>query len=211
MRAFPRNRLILHPNPTHMKRIAILSAALLLGLSAAQAQGVKLGVRFGSTLYKIDGQQFKDGFNFGYHLGGALEVMFSKKFGIQPEVLFNKSKTETASNLGSIAQGIRPSVVADLNYLSIPVLLNIRPSGGPLVIQAGPQFGIMMSNGSTLVQNGQAAFKSGDLSLLGGLQLNLAMFRIYGRYGIGLSNINDVSDQTKWKSQMAQLGVGINF
>ncbi len=207
----PPNQLILHSNPTHMKRIAILSAALLLGLSATRAQGVKLGVRFGSTLYKIDGQQFKDGFNFGYHLGGALEVMFSKKFGIQPEVLFNKSKTETASNLGSVAQGIRPSVVADLNYLSIPVLLNIRPSGGPLVIQAGPQFGIMMSNGSTLVQNGQAAFKNGDLSLLGGLQLNLAMFRIYGRYGIGLSNLNDVSDQTKWKSQMAQLGVGINF
>jgi hypothetical protein len=194
-----------------MKRTTFLAAALLLGSIASQAQGVKLGVRFGSTLYKIDGQQFKDGFNFGYHLGGALEVMFSKKFGIQPEVLFNKSKTETAGNLGSVAQGINLGVVTDLNYLSIPLLLNIRPSGGPLVIQAGPQFGIMMSSGNSLVQNGRDAFKSGDLSLLGGLQLNLAMIRVYGRYGIGLSNISDVSSQEKWKSQMAQLGVGINF
>jgi hypothetical protein len=194
-----------------MKRMTFLAAALLMGSIASQAQGVKLGVRFGSTLYKIDGQQFKDGFNFGYHLGGALEVMFSKKFGIQPEVLFNKSKTETAGNLGTVAQGINLGVVTDLNYLSIPLLLNIRPSGGPLVIQAGPQFGIMMSSGNSLVQNGRDAFKSGDLSLLGGLQLNLAMIRVYGRYGIGLSNINDVSDQNKWKSQMAQLGVGINF
>jgi hypothetical protein len=191
--------------------MTFLAAALLMGSIASQAQGVKLGVRFGSTLYKIDGQQFKDGFNFGYHLGGALEVMFSKKFGIQPEVLFNKSKTETAGNLGTVAQGINLGVVTDLNYLSIPLLLNIRPSGGPLVIQAGPQFGIMMSSGNSLVQNGRDAFKSGDLSLLGGLQLNLAMIRVYGRYGIGLSNINDVSDQNKWKSQMAQLGVGINF
>jgi len=194
-----------------MKRTTFLAAALLLGSIASQAQGVKLGVRFGSTLYKIDGQQFKDGFNFGYHLGGALEVMFSKKFGIQPEVLFNKSKTETAGNLGSVAQGINLGVVTDLNYLSIPLLLNIRPSGGPLVIQAGPQFGIMMSSGNSLVQNGRDAFKSGDISLLGGLQLNLAMIRVYGRYGIGLSNISDVSSQEKWKSQMAQLGVGINF
>lgn len=191
--------------------MTFLAAALLMGSIASQAQGVKLGVRFGSTLYKIDGQQFKDGFNFGYHLGGAVEVMFSKKFGIQPEVLFNKSKTETAGNLGTVAQGINLGVVTDLNYLSIPLLLNIRPSGGPLVIQAGPQFGIMMSSGNSLVQNGRDAFKSGDLSLLGGLQLNLAMIRVYGRYGIGLSNINDVSDQNKWKSQMAQLGVGINF
>ena len=191
--------------------MTFLAAALLMGSIASQAQGVKLGVRFGSTLYKIDGQQFKDGFNFGYHLGGALEVMFSKKFGIQPEVLFNKSKTETAGNLGTVAQGINLGVVTDLNYLSIPLLLNIRPSGGPLVIQAGPQFGIMMSSGNSLVQNGRDAFKSGDLSLLGGLQLNLAMIRVYGRYGIGLSNINDVSDQNKWKSQMAHLGVGINF
>jgi len=191
--------------------MTFLAAALLMVSIASQAQGVKLGVRFGSTLYKIDGQQFKDGFNFGYHLGGALEVMFSKKFGIQPEVLFNKSKTETAGNLGTVAQGINLGVVTDLNYLSIPLLLNIRPSGGPLVIQAGPQFGIMMSSGNSLVQNGRDAFKSGDLSLLGGLQLNLAMIRVYGRYGIGLSNINDVSDQNKWKSQMAQLGVGINF
>lgn len=194
-----------------MKRISILSAVLLLSLSSSHAQGVKLGVRFGSTLYKIDGIEFKDGFNFGYHLGGALEIMMSKKFGIQPEVLFNKTRTETATNIGTVAQGINLGVVSDLQYLSIPILLNIRPSGGPLVIQAGPQFGIRMSDNRTLVQNGQEAFKNGDLSLLGGLQINLAMFRLYGRYGIGLTNINDVSDQSKWRSQVLQLGVGVNF
>ena len=68
-----------------------------------------------------------------------------------------------------------------------------------------------MSDNRTLVQNGQEAFKNGDLSLLGGLQINLAMFRLYGRYGIGLTNINDVSDQSKWRSQVVQLGVGVNF
>jgi len=194
-----------------MKRIAILSAALLLGISTTQAQGMKLGLRFGSTLYKIDGKEFKDEFNFGYHLGGALEIMFSKKFGIQPEVLFNKTQTETATNIYQVGQGINLGVVSDINYLNFPVLLNIRPSGGPLVIQVGPQFGIKMSDSRTLLQNGKEAFKNGDLSLLGGLQLNLAMFRLYGRYGIGLTNISDVSNQSKWTSRAVQLGIGVNF
>ena len=194
-----------------MKRITVLAMICIMGISAANAQGVKIGARVGTTLDKIDGQQFADGFKFGFHLGGALEIMFSKKFGIQPEVLFNQSELETASNLGSITGAIRPDVITKLNYLSIPVLVNIRPSGGPLVLQVGPQFSIMTNNGSNFTTNAQAAFKSGDLSLLGGLQLNLSSFRIYGRYGVGLTNISDISSQSKWTRQMIQLGLGLNL
>jgi hypothetical protein len=195
-----------------MKKIFFICLMAAAGFAGAQAQGsFKIGVRAGSTMYKIDGQAFKKGFNYGYHLGGALEIMFNKKFGIQPEVLFNQTKTETGSNLNSLTTNIRPGVVTDLKYLSIPVLINIRPSGGPLMLQFGPQFGIMMDDGQTLVSNGGAAFKNGDLSLLGGVQLKLLMFRVYGRYGIGLTNISDVANSDAWKSQMVQLGVGINF
>ena len=137
--------------------------------------------------------------------------MFNKKFGIQPEVLFNQNKTETGSSLGSLTSNLNPNRITDFKYLSIPVLVNIRPSGGPLMLQFGPQFGILMDDGQSLMNNGGAAFKNGDLSLLGGVQLKLLMFRIYGRYGLGLSNISDVASSDKWKSQMVQLGVGINF
>ena len=196
----------------HMKKIIFTCLIAAAGFIGAQAQGsFKIGARVGSTMYKIDGQAFKEGFNFGYHLGGALEIMFTKKFGIQPEVLFNQTKAETGSNLGSLTSNLRPGVVADLKYLSIPVLINLRPSGGPLMLQFGPQFGILMDDGQTLVRNSGAAFKNGDLSLLGGVQLKLLMFRIYGRYGIGLTNISDVANSDTWKSQMVQLGVGINF
>ena len=195
-----------------MKKILFTCLMAAAGFVGAQAQGsFKIGVRAGSTMYKIDGQAFKEGFNFGYHVGGALEIMFTKKFGIQPEVLFNQNKTETGNSLGSLTSNLNANAVTDLKYLSIPVLVNIRPSGGPLMLQFGPQFGIMMDDGQTLVRNGGAAFKNGDLSLLGGVQLKLLMFRIYGRYGIGLSNISDVANSDAWRSQMVQLGVGINF
>jgi hypothetical protein len=68
-----------------------------------------------------------------------------------------------------------------------------------------------MNSTQSLVQNGTDAFKKGDLSLLGGVQIHLSAFRIYGRYGVGLSNLNDITSTQNWKSQMIQLGLGINF
>ena len=194
-------------------RKLVLPLILILGLSlGAAAQGsFKIGARVGSTMYKIDGQSFQSGFKFGYHLGGAMEIMFSKKFGIQPEVLFNKSTTQTGDNLNDLLAGLNLSAATNLNYLSIPLLVNIRPSGGPLTLQLGPQFGILMNSTQTLVQNGTEAFKKGDFSMMGGVQIHLSAFRIYGRYGNGLSNLNDIASSQEWRSQMIQLGLGLNF
>jgi len=52
-----------------MRKI-ILSLSLLLIISAAvSAQSFQLGAKVGANLGKIDGQSFKDGYNFGYVLG----------------------------------------------------------------------------------------------------------------------------------------------
>jgi hypothetical protein len=47
--------------------------------------------------------------------------------------------------------------------------------------------------------------------MVGGIQLNFSVLRIYGRYNVGLTNINEVSDQNKWKSQQLQLGLGFKL
>ena len=41
--------------------------------------------------------------------------------------------------------------------------------------------------------------------------LNISKIRLYGRYGVGLNNINEIDDQEKWKNQTVQLGVGLAF
>jgi hypothetical protein len=61
-----------------------------------------------------------------------------------------------------------------------------------LSLQAGPQFGVLMSGGNTLLENGKEAFKSGDLSMLGGAQINISKLRLTGRYVVGLNNISDI-------------------
>ena len=95
-----------------------------------------------------------------------------------------------------------------LNYLTIPLLLDYKFLG-PIHLQAGPQFGILMNQDKNFLQNGEAAFKSGDFSMALGAQVKIAQFRFTGRYLIGLNNINDIDNQDKWRNEVIQLSVGI--
>jgi Outer membrane protein beta-barrel domain len=187
-----------------------LVAALLV--SQVMMAQLKIGIKGGANIGKIDGQSFKDEFSYGYHLGGFAEIGFGGRLGIQPEVLFNQNTTTVSNNYEDIYEDVfNPGYQSNvkLNYLSVPILLNYRLIGKFLTLQAGPQFGILIDGDRNLLQNGADAFKKGDFSMLGGVQLKLAMLRVSGRYSIGLSNINDIDDQDKWKNQGFQLSVGL--
>lgn len=190
-------------------RITILLACIICA-QAAMAQ-FNLGIKAGTNISKIEGVAFKDEFRYGYHAGGFLELGLGKKFGLQPEVLFNQVTSRVDSNFSHIYQNaVNFSNYKDvkLRYLSIPILLNYK-LGNVLSLQAGPQFGVLMSGDKTLIQNGKEAFKNGDLSMLGGAQINISKFRLTGRYVVGLQNISDIGDQNKWKSRGFQLSLGI--
>lgn len=192
-----------------MKKILLISLSVL-AISFAQAQGLKVGIKGGANLSDASGQSFKNGFQYGYHGGVFVELMLSKKWGIQPEAMLSETNLRTASQFNQIYNGITLSTVTNikLRYLNIPLLLNYRPVK-LISLQAGPQFGILMDQTKSLSTNAGNAFKSGDLSMIAGAQLNLLKFKVYGRYAVGLSNINDIDNQDKWKSQTVQLGVGI--
>jgi hypothetical protein len=188
-------------------KVKLLTLAIVcLAASSAFSQSFKIGIKGGATINKITGQSFNDQFTWGYHVGGFATLGFGK-FGIQPEVLFNQVNVDSSSHFSDIYQFNKLNKVK-LNYLSIPVLLNINANKF-VTFQVGPQFGILMNKNKTLVQNGKDAFKGGDFSMVGGLQLNIMHVRIFGRYGVGLSNLNDIDNQEKWKSQSIQLGVGL--
>lgn len=190
-----------------MKTKLLTVVLSVLIFSAAHSQGFHLGVKGGVNMNKLTGKSFKDEFTYGYHLGGFAEIGFGKKFSIQPEVVFNQFKQDTTSKFSEVYKLDNVSNVK-LNYLSIPILLNYRASNF-LSLQAGPQFGILMDQNTRLVQNGKDAFKKGDLSMLAGVQLKFSSVRIYGRYAVGLSNLNDIDNQDKWKSQSFQIGVAL--
>jgi hypothetical protein len=188
----------------------LLSATfILLAITPMYAQKKSTffaGVKAGADLNKIDGQSFKDQFSFGYQVGAFATIPVSKKFGIQPEVIFSQTNIDTSSKFSEVYQFNDVSKVK-LQYLKIPLLLNFSPN--PYVsFQLGPQFGILIDENINLINNGSNAFSKGDLSMLGGLQLNIRKLRIYGRYGIGLNNLNDIDNKEKWRNQNVQMGVG---
>lgn len=190
-------------------RTIFLFAVLLIAVTTVNAQkGFRLGVKAGANLNKIEGQSFDQGFDFSYHLGAFAEYDFSKRWGIQPEVIWSQTSTKRGNNLDAIYSTLPTNV--KLDYLMVPVLLRYSPIG-LLSFVAGPQFGILINKNDNLLQNGQQAFKAGDFSLVLGAQVNLKVLRVYGRYNVGLQNINDFSDQQKWTNQQVQLGIGLKF
>lgn len=169
-----------------------------------------IGIKGGANITKVDGKSFKDQFRYGYHLGGFAEIGLGNKFGIQPEVLFNQYTSTLDSNYNHVYQDVfNSNQNVKLNYLSIPILLNYKLIGNFLTIQAGPQFGVLLNQDKTLLQNGGDAFKKGDFSLVGGAQLKLSAIRITGRYVVGLNDINDIGSQDKWKNQGFQVSLGL--
>jgi hypothetical protein len=187
----------------------ILSLCFLITLSAAtSAQDFQLGAKVGANLGKIDGQSFKDGYNFGYVLGGYITFGISKTIGIQPELLF--SQTNTTYKDSSSVVITKPEEKVHLNYLNIPILLNINASK-LLTLQVGPQFSILTNKDQSLGNEVGNAFKGGDFAAVLGAQLNFGLLKVYGRYNIGLSNISDITNSDSWKSQAIQLGVGIKI
>ena len=192
-----------------MKSKLLTLAILCLLSSTSLLAQFKLGIKGGADIHKLDGQSFKDQFSFGYHLGGFAEIGLGNKFAIQPEVLFSQTNIDTSSKFSDVYHFDSLSKV-QLKYLSIPLLLNFK-AGKLITLQAGPQFSILMDGDNTLLQNGKNAFKSGDFSMLGGVQLNISKVKLYGRYAIGLSNLNDIDNKEKWKSQKIQIGIGLTL
>jgi len=196
-----------------MKKI-ILPLAIMLSMitAGAFAQHLKFGIKVGTDIKKLTGKSFDDQFSYGYHVGAFTEIGFTSKFGIQPELYFSQVNIDTSSHFSDIynVNNYKQISRAQLKYINIPILLSYKPNKY-VSLQAGPQYSILMNNSNTILQNGRDAFKKGDFSMLAGIQLNFFKVRVYGRYGLGLSNLNDIDSKDKWKSQTVQLGLGIAF
>lgn len=192
-------------------RTYFLSAALLLfAFTSSLAQGFHIGVKGGVNMFNINDQAFKDGFQFGYNLGGFAEINFTKKWGLQPELLWSQNAYKTATDIQQVIPGSVSNLNVQLNYLQVPLLLSFRPSK-LIAFQVGPQFGTLINKDKSIFNNTVGSFKSGDFSMLAGAQLNLGSLRLGGRYVIGLNELGDITTETSWKNRGWQLYAGLKI
>src|SRR5690606_5773085 len=126
--------------------LATLALIMFVQTGYAQKPGLSFGPKVGANLNKVSGKSFNEEFTFGYQVGAFVELNFSKRLGIQPELLWGETKARTSNEFEDIYQTLQPADVSEvkLNYLTIPVLLNIRPAG-IFSLQVGPQFGILLN------------------------------------------------------------------
>jgi hypothetical protein len=180
-----------------MKKV-LTTALLSLALApAAQAQiGIKAGVNV-SELTGRDGESAS--YKTFYHVGIFYQAHLVGPLSIQPEVQY------------SVAGGNLKSAFTDydtqLHYFTVPVLAKLTL--GPVFIEAGPQFGVLVSADQEgrlqvgLAPDGMPAygdvsrpatssFKRPDFSVVGGLG-----FRLVGGLSVGgrmVAGINDIND-----------------
>ena len=191
-----------------MKKTILSSLAIIAIAVSVNAQSFSLGIKAGAIGTKIQGQDFQTGYKLSYQGGAFAEFDLLHKIGIQPELLF--SQTSSTYTVGT--PGV-PSVNQDfkLSYLSIPVLLRYNFLK-LFTLNLGPQYGILLNKNASGQSNIQAAFKSGDVSGVVGLQVHLSSLRVYGRYVFGLNNLNNLnsaSNTSSWKNQQLEVGVGL--
>lgn len=167
----------------------LLATVFFLGVctTALFAQGFGFGIKGGVNIANTDisSDQFTldTKSKMSFHGGVFVNLMFTDKLGIQPELLYSLQGSEYDI----------PSVEGKLSlaYVNVPVLLRYNIND-LLSLHIGPQFGFLMNAEEEF--DGDTAdvkddFKSSDISGAFGVEVDLPMKIGFGaRYVLGLSN-----------------------
>jgi len=192
-----------------MKKIT-LSAIALMAFAFTQAQDLKFGAKAGLNLANLTGDVEDTSMKPGFHVGGFVEIKFSDKLALQPELLYSLqgAKTEYNYSFGDMMSESSESKI-NLSYINIPVMLKFYPVE-KLFLEAGPQVGFLVSAKSkdeySITMDGTTtsgsedvdvkdSFKSIDFgfNIGAGYEFTENLFANV-RYNIGLSNIAEETE-----------------
>ncbi len=189
---------------------SILIATLLIASTINAQEKLGIGIKIGQNFSSVNSVAV-DRHSASYHGGITAQIGLTEKISLVPEVLLSQTKLATNVSIVDVLgdNNLKPETY-HLNYIMLPLLVQVKPFSA-LLLQAGPQYGILIDQKKDGIENAQLAFKQGEFSFVGGAKLNLGGFFVYGRYVVGLQNINDLQDQTKWKTTQWQLGLGMNL
>lgn len=183
-----------------MKKTFLFFLTLLIPVILT-SQGIGLGIKGGANFANQDVSNISVKTATNYHVGAYLNINFTKKWGITPEVQYSVYgvKWDDGTNLHDAK--------VNLDYVSIPVMLRFKPI--PLIsLEAGPQFSILTKAHLETVGDIKDQLKNNDFGLAFGAGLHLPLGLNAGaRYILGFTNIADVQSETA-KNRVIQVYVG---
>lgn len=175
----------------------------------------RIGAKGGVNINKISGQSYKQGFNFNFQAGVFLQFNFSSRFGLQPEVNFVQTSSEFSNDANDIYSDLflgGSQKKAKMNYLEVPVLLNINVGQSKRVkLQIGPAYGGLLKETVDSLKTKGNLYKNGEWAAIGGLFIQLPFVNLGARYKMGLTELNNYDNRQSWKSQSIQVFLGITF
>jgi hypothetical protein len=175
----------------------------------------RFGAKGGVNINKISGSSYKEGFKFNFQAGAFIQINFSNRFGIQPEVNFVQSSSEFSNDPNDIYDDIfrdGSQKKSKLNYLEVPVLFNINVGSSKRVkLQIGPAYGGLVKQTIDSLKNNGNLYKNGEWAAIGGIWIQLPFVNMGARYKIGLTDLNAIDNRQSWKSQAIQVFVGVTF
>ncbi len=191
------------------KLILVVIFTAIAGIG--QAQKLQFGLTGALTFNNLSGTGMSDKVQSGIDAGGYALIPVSKKFSIQPEVLYNYFSVSRADNFTEFyVNNSRADSRTSFNlaYLSIPILINYAISP-KFIINAGPQYNILISSNENLMYDIQA-IKNNDFGIRGGVQFNPSTtFNVFASYYSGLNNVNNIDTRYQWKNRQFKIGVNV--
>ena len=187
-----------------MKKI-ILSAFAIMAFGFANAQDVKFGVKGGLNLSNFSGdtEPFDMKTRVGFNVGGFVEIKFSEKFALQPELLYSTQGSKVDNFGVDTDQGfLTGDATFNFTYINIPVMFKYY-AAEKFWIEAGPQIGFLTSAKLKTEVDGYGSsdqdvkdiFESVDFGLNLGLGYDFTeKISVGARYNLGLSNIAKTED-----------------
>ena len=206
-----------------MKRLLIFMSVCLFSFMC-HAQAIQFGIKGGLNISKESTQVYNSetfgtfDYNtysrYGINIGGLVNIPTGNKFelevGLSYSMLGYKDKIYDDSN----SDGYFYAKITS-HYLTIPIAEKFYPFCNGLYIEAGPQFGFLLSKDSSLSgQYAEMSFdgntKTFDFALLGGLGYRFSNhIFVDARYIHSLSNTS--TQYEGGKNRNFQISVGYMF
>lgn len=207
-----------------MKKV-ILSAIAVMAFGMASAQDVKFGLKGGLNVSNFSGDteglDFKS--RFGFNAGGFVEIKFSEKFALQPEILYSTQGAKVDNfNLEVDDIGtVNADASFNFAYINVPVMFKYF-AAEKFSLEAGPQIGFLVSAEIKTKVDGYGSskvdikdnFESIDFGLNLGAGYDFTEnLSVGARYNIGLANIakTEEGDDSKVHNGVFSLSVGYKF
>jgi hypothetical protein len=179
-----------------MKKLIVFFATALIAFTANAQFGLKAGANFSD----LTGDGTSDAKTLvGFHGGVTYNMRINEMFSFSPDLLY--------SGQGAKVNGTDEKI--KLNYLNLCAMFQYNNSSG-FFAGTGPQLGFLMS--AKEKNSGSSAdikdfFKSTDFDWAFALGYRMKSgFGIYGRYNLGLANIDDTGGGGSLKNSVIMVG-----